>query len=185
MALRTEAALQSTARSLAEADPATGKSLLVRASTPALAPTALHLLPCDSDDRWAQYEELRVEVEAGFGLSEDDARRLVRATRERGQSLGLRLWLAEVPNPSPVAVGGVAAFCLPPPDETVFRLQEIDIFPAHRGRGLGRPLLEAVRRQLHQDGAQRLVVGADEDDWPLAWYRRLGFRPVARVARRR
>jgi GNAT superfamily N-acetyltransferase len=140
----------------------------------------LTLIPCDSDDRWARYEDLRVEVEAGLGLDEGRARSLVRHTRRRGEGLGPRLWLAAVPGDE--VVGGIAAF---PVTGGAARLQEVDVFPAHRGAGLGRPLLEALRRELHGCALRHLVVGADEDDWPLAWYRRLGFRQVARVARDR
>jgi predicted N-acetyltransferase YhbS len=124
---------------------------------------------------------MRVEVEAGFGLSEIEARALVRRTRERGTQLGLRLWLAT--SPGAELVGAIAAFPVPGSNGVVARLQEVDVFPAHRGSGLGRPLMEALRRELHQGAMQHMVVGADEDDWPLAWYRRLGFRLVARVAK--
>jgi GNAT superfamily N-acetyltransferase len=57
----------------------------------------------------------------------------------------------------------------------------VDVFPEHRGHGFGTALLEGVRRLLVAENITTLVVGADDDDWPLDRYRRLGFRDVARV----
>ena len=118
-------------------------------------------------------------MEAGFGLDEVAARELVRRTRARSTTLGLRLWLAREDG---AVVGAIGAF--PVPGTDVARLQEVDVFPGYRGRGRGTALLEAVRRQLLADGAGLLVVGADEDDWPLGWYLRRGFAPAVRVSTR-
>jgi len=35
---------------------------------------------------------------------------------------------------------------------------------------------------LSAEGVSTVVVGADEDDWPLSWYRRRGFRDTVRVS---
>jgi GNAT superfamily N-acetyltransferase len=61
------------------------------------------------------------------------------------------------------------------------RLAEIDVFPAWRGRGYGDAVLAAIVDRLAGEGCTMLVVGADEDDWPLSCYRSRGFRDVARV----
>jgi GNAT superfamily N-acetyltransferase len=151
-----------------------GEVLLVRAAAVRLAGGALDLVPCTTDADWARYAGARVAVEAGFGLDEAAARAMVARTRERGARIGLRLWTA----PGPVAA--VAAFPVPG-DPATARLQEVDVFPGYRGAGRGDALLEAVRRLLAAEGVARLVVGADEDDWPLSWYLRRGFRAVARV----
>jgi hypothetical protein len=42
-------------------------------------------------------------------------------------------------------------------------------------------VLAAVVDLLAGEGSTVVVVGADEDDWPLLWYRRRGFRDVGRV----
>ncbi|TFV53898.1 GNAT family N-acetyltransferase [Geodermatophilus sp. DF01-2] len=181
LAVASERLLRPGARVLAGGErPGAGRTLLVRPAAVPIAPLALALQACTTDADWARYAVRRVEVEAGFGLDPEQARALVRRTRERTGGLGLRLWLAAGPDGD--LVGAVGAFLLPA-DAGTARLQEVDVFPGHRGRGHGDALLEAVRRRLAADGVGRLLVGADEDDWPLGWYRGRGFRPVARVSR--
>jgi GNAT superfamily N-acetyltransferase len=78
-------------------------------------------------------------------------------------------------------VGAGGSFRLPGPDQACARLQEIDVFHSWRGRGYGDGLLAALIARLRDQGCATVVVGADEDDWPLHWYRRRGFRDAARV----
>jgi GNAT superfamily N-acetyltransferase len=181
VALRTERVLHPGCAVLSEQDAAVGKALLARDASTPFQRSALALLDCDSDERWALYEDHRVLVEKQFGLDEAAARSLVRWTRERGVRLGLQLWLATAD--SGVLVGGIGAFRPAHDVASASRLQEVDIFPPHRGHGHGAALLEAVRLRLDSQGVRVLIIGADEDDWPLRWYRRLGFRDVARVAK--
>lgn len=184
LALDTERALRSGVVQLRGDDGAVGKALLLRDARQAFAVPGrpdLTLLACDSDDQWSRYEDHRIPVEASFGLDEPAARRLVRLTRKRAALLGMRLWLAT--GPTDDVVGGIAAFRHPERTSPAARLQEVDVFPAHRGQGLGAALLEGARRLLVNEGVRTLVVGADEDDWPLGWYRRLGFRQVLRVGK--
>jgi ribosomal protein S18 acetylase RimI-like enzyme len=61
------------------------------------------------------------------------------------------------------------------------RLQEVDVFPGHRGNGYGEAALTAICAQLASEGLRDIIVGAEEDDWTLSWYRRRGFHDVARV----
>lgn len=52
---------------------------------------------------------------------------------------------------------------------------------AHRRKGLGRDLMEAVLRTLHGERAETLFLEVDETNAPaIALYKRLGFREVAR-----
>ena len=55
------------------------------------------------------------------------------------------------------------------------------MFPLWRGQGYGDALLAAVLEVLAREGSRTVVVGADEDDWPLSWYRTRGFHDSARV----
>lgn len=179
IALLTERALRPECIALTEQDPVVGKILLARDASAPFSPCSLSLQTCDSDHLWALYEDYRVPVERELGLDEAAARALVRRTRERAVHLGLQLWLATAG--AGQIVGGIAAFCPDQDGMSAARIQEVDVFPPHRGHGLGRALLEGVRLHLSSQGVRTLIIGADEDDWPLNWYRRLGFRDVARV----
>lgn len=60
----------------------------------------------------------------------------------------------------------------------VAQVEELDVHPAAQGRGIGRALLAAA---LEVAGDRELVfLTADPDDWPAAWYERLGFLRVGR-----
>lgn len=179
VALLTERALRPDCVALGDHDAVVGKALLARDASTPFGPWSLNLQACDSDAGWALYEDHRVPVESEFGLGEAEARALVRLTRERVARLGLRLWLAT--DDGGQVVGGIAAFRHSQGATLAARMQEVDVFPAHRGEGLGTALLESVRLHLRSQGVAVLIIGADEDDWPVAWYRRLGFRDVARV----
>jgi GNAT superfamily N-acetyltransferase len=168
-AVQSERALFPHTRELAPDDPAIGKTLLTRPTgEPLPARATLVLTPIVSEADWSRYERARIEVEAGFGVGPDEARAMVGALRERG---GLSLFFAD-----PV-VGAVGYFVT----SAGARLQEVDIFPAWRGKGYGDALLAAVLQHLADRGIETAIIGADEDDWPLGWYRRRGFTPVARV----
>ncbi|MGY1703911.1 GNAT family N-acetyltransferase [Geodermatophilus sp. SYSU D00697] len=180
-AVATERLLRPGVRVLGDGEDAgAGRTLLVRSAADPIAGRALPLRACRTEEDWARYAAARLPVEAALGLDEDAARALVGRTRERTVRLGLRLWLA--PGADGDLVGAIGALRLPS-DVRTARLQEVDVFPGHRGAGSGDGLLEAVRRRLAGEGVATLVVAADEDDWPLGWYRRRGFRPVARVPR--
>ena len=181
LVLGTERALRPHAEPVPKGDSAAAKVLLIRDAALPFSKEALPLLLCTSDSDWWRYEDARVPVEATFGLDERAARAMVRRTRERGARLGMRLEVA-CPHGCEL-VAGVGAFRHPGHTSHAARLQEVDVFPSHRGRGLGVALLEGARRLLVAEGVRTLVVGADEDDWPLAWYRRLGFTDALRVSR--
>jgi len=182
LALETERALRLGVVRLGGDCEEVGKALLVRNTRRPFAPHALTLQACDSDEQWSRYEDHRIPVEASFGLDEPAARALVRRTRRRAALLSMRLWLATEPTHDDL-VGGIAAFRHPESTGPAARLQEVDVFPTYRGQGHGAALLESARRLLVHEGVRTLVIGADEDDWPLGWYRRLGFREVVRVSK--
>jgi GNAT superfamily N-acetyltransferase len=156
------------------------KVLLTREAQASLRVPPLDLEPIRDGEEWSRYEALRGRVEAEFGLDASEARRLVQRTQERGATLDMRMWLGRS---GENAVGAIGAFRLTGPLHAVAGLQEVDVFPHHRRRGYGRQLLEAVRITLVEEGVRWLVIGADEEDWPLGWYIRLSFRPVLRVVK--
>ncbi|MBW3605277.1 MAG: GNAT family N-acetyltransferase [Actinobacteria bacterium] len=78
-----------------------------------------------------------------------------------------------------------------PPDDPVSRclllvsdgLAEIDTvstLDTHRGQGWSRAVMRRAIDAARDLGAEDVVLVADADDWPRAWYRRLGFREVGR-----
>jgi len=180
IAIASERVLRLSVEPLPGGDDDVGKALLVRtASEPFLArPMRLSLTPLDDERRWEEYERLRLPVEASFGLTPEQGRAAVGVTRTRVECQGLLMWLAV--DVRQRTVGAIGAFFVAGHRE-VARLQEVDVFPRHRGDGLGDDLLEALRLVLVERGATVLLVGADEEDWPLSWYERRGFERVARV----
>jgi ribosomal protein S18 acetylase RimI-like enzyme len=141
------------------------------------ARTRLRLSAATSEQDWRDYEAQRLVVEAEFGVAETQARTMIDALRDRGARLGLELYLAR---DGKNLVGAIGRFRLPA-HPWCARLQEVDVFPRWRGQGYGDALLAAVLDLLASEGTRTAVVGADEDAWPLGWYRKRGFYDVARV----
>lgn len=73
----------------------------------------------------------------------------------------------------------IVAYCSVFSDGTAGQIEEVMTLPAFRGRGFGRALLTAAIGATNVHPLVFLV--ADEDDWPIALYRQLGFRMVGRV----
>ena len=196
MALSTERMLFPTTRLVPSDDPAVGKALLVRDTSTDTPPTrsgrvsgscapaaavrahALDLAPVTAEADWQRYLRRRIEVEAEFGVDAAGARTMVADLRTRSDRLGLDLYLAR---DGRTLVGAIGRFRLPAPHADWARLQEVDVFPAWRNQGYGNAMLTAMLGRLAAAGVRTVVVGADEDDWPLAWYRRRAFRAAARV----
>lgn len=54
------------------------------------------------------------------------------------------------------------------------------VLPAHRGRGRGAALLEALEREARDQQIHRLSLSVERDNPAAALYRRRGFRPLGR-----
>lgn len=87
--------------------------------------------------------------------------------------LGVRVLVARVDGRP------VGAFRLFPGDD-VAQLEELQVLPTARGRGVGRALVAAGLRAAGDAGL--VFLTSDPDDWPTAWYSRLGFRIDGRSA---
>jgi len=156
-----------------------GKALLVRATGADRSdPGGMLLRPLATERAWQIYADHRVEVEAEFGVAAADARRMVDELRARCANTAMDMFAAQCDH---TIIGAIGRFRMPPPDHHWARLQEVDIFPTWRGYGYGTAMLLTMLGLLAREGATMVVVGADEDDWPLTWYRRHGFSDVARV----
>jgi len=179
-ALTSERLRFGTARSLGPSEHAgRGKALLAASCTVVPTPASelrLGLEPITSERQWQLYEQHRIVVEAGFGVDAAGARAMVASLRDEAARLQLTMWFATAAG----AVVGAAGY-FPVPGTPAARLQEVDIFPACRRRGHGNALLTAMSSHLAEKGYRVALVGADEDDWPLHWYRRHAFTDVGRV----
>lgn len=183
-ALASEAALFPDVVELAADDgPAEEKVLLVlgtggwASDRPA---DALRLLPIVAEELWAVYERERVLIEEPFGAGPEQVADMVAGLRRRSCDLGLAMLLG-VADGEPVAAVG---FFEVPDHPGCVRLQEVDVFPRYQGRGHGDDLMRRITTELRAAGFSTILIGADEDDWPLAWYRRHGFEDLCRVAAR-
>lgn len=115
------------------------------------------------------------EVEAAGGL----AARLVAAQRRVRATTCARCFGAADPGEE---LGSMCTVLLDPDvrGRRVALLTEVGTRMAHRERGLARAVVLAAIAEAARWGAQRIVVGADADDWPQLMYARLDFAPVAR-----
>jgi len=57
-------------------------------------------------------------------------------------------------------------------DRLVFQLATRVPF---RSRGIARQLLGGVLSEARDKGCRSVIINTDPDDWPVGWYRRLGF----------
>lgn len=92
---------------------------------------------------------------------------LVRAQHEAGARV-----LVALDDDRPV--GHVRVF----PGGDVAQVEELDVHPGVRRRGVGRALLVAALDAL--DEVPMVFLTAEPDGWPAQWYRRLGFVPLGR-----
>ncbi len=149
---------------------------LVRGRLQRSPPRCLTLVPARSEEHWDAMCEYREEVEEEFaGYSPGLGRRMVVQIRHRKKHLDADWYLALVDG---VVVGGIGLVVFETPAGRVGRLQDIDVAPSFRGRGLGRELLLAVCREALRLKLAGLCLRADADDWPKDWYLRFGFTHV-------
>jgi hypothetical protein len=64
----------------------------------------------------------------------------------------------------------------------VAMLDEVGTLLADRGRGYSRAAVCGAIAEAVRLGCDPIVIGALADDWPLAWYERLGFEPIGAQA---
>lgn len=179
-----EAARRSEARLFGDAPPATGAGphrVLLARTTAASRPSSIVALRAITDElAWRRYLSAREQVEAVHGLDAQAVRGIVERMRSAAARYPVRWYF--VVNGEGVEVGAVGCLSVTASGTRYWRLQDVDIFPAYRRRGYGNELLDAVVALAAADRAAAVIVAADEDDWPLAWYERRAFVRVATVA---
>lgn len=155
-----------------------GKALVYRRLTPARVQAPIPLTQISSEHDWACYRHEREAVEAAYGVTAAGVDRMIATMRAMGAVLEIH-WYFLLQDAMPAGAVGLlrydsAGYCCG-------RLQDVDIFPSWRGRGLGNRLLQSVEALAAAQGVEYLFIGADEDDWPLGWYLRNGYTRAATV----
>ncbi len=180
LALATEQQIYDVVEPLGDSDRiGRAKVLLARGLSPPIVPDRqITLRPIATEESWNRYADERVAVEADFGVTESRARAMVDELRQRAKRVGMTLFFAVAGHD---VVGAIGHFKVSVPHGDCVRLQEVDIFPQWRGRGYGTSMLLEMLHHVAIQGCITAVIGADEDDWPLDWYRRHDFFDVLRV----
>lgn len=178
------AALASERLLFGEVRPATGpgphRALMARTVATAAPPARpVRLREIAGEAAWDRYRDARTEVEAAYGLDAEAVEAIVVRMRRAAASHPIR-WYGLVEEGG-AEVGTVGRLVVDAAGVRIWRLQDVDVFPPFRGRGFGHALLDATMNLAAHRGVPVVMVGADEDDWPLAWYERRGFVRVATV----
>jgi GNAT superfamily N-acetyltransferase len=71
-----------------------------------------------------------------------------------------------------------ASTCTLLSDGATVQIEEVGTVPEARGRGLARATVQAAIDAAAGEGRALTFLIADADDWPQAFYARLGFEPV-------
>lgn len=88
-----------------------------------------------------------------------------------------QLWVAEDPH------GEVAGYLLAGTLDDDFHIQQMDVLPAHGGKGIGRALLRHALQQAARSGYRRAVLTTLADvPWNADFYASEGFAVVPRDA---
>jgi ribosomal protein S18 acetylase RimI-like enzyme len=66
-------------------------------------------------------------------------------------------------------------------DGATAMIEDVGTLAAARGRGLARAAIGLAVAEARTDGCDLVALFADEDDWPVGLYERLGFRRVGRI----
>lgn len=70
--------------------------------------------------------------------------------------------------------------CLLLRDDGLAEIDAVSTLLDHRGQRWSDAVVRRAIAEARAHGAQQIVLVADDDDWPMTWYRRLGFRVVGR-----
>ena len=76
--------------------------------------------------------------------------------------------------------GGVAGLCELYVVEGVAQIEYVDTLAEFRGRGIARNVVSRAVAEARAAGADLVLIEADLADWPMEFYRRLGFDEIGR-----
>jgi ribosomal protein S18 acetylase RimI-like enzyme len=77
--------------------------------------------------------------------------------------------------------GQIAGVCELYVDGTVAQIENVDTLEEFRGRGVARNIMVRAVREARAAGCDLIFLDADVDDWPIGFYRRLGFDELGRT----
>ena len=103
----------------------------------------------------------------------DAARQIVAFTELIAGAVPARLFAAR-------SAGEIGSFCALFQSDGLGQIDEVTTIERYRRRGLAAAVVEAALRASLDAGDELTFLVADEGDWPMEWYGRLGFRPIGR-----
>jgi ribosomal protein S18 acetylase RimI-like enzyme len=77
--------------------------------------------------------------------------------------------------------GQIAGVCELYVDGSVALIENVDTMEEFRGRGVARNIMLRAVREARAAGADLIFLDADVNDWPIGFYRRLGFDELGRT----
>src|SRR3954452_20222061 len=122
-------------------------------------------------------DELREARERALddGRRDAEARRQIVAFTERMAAVGrTRLFAARGDRDE------IGSFCALFHEDGVAQIDEVTTVEQYRRRGLARAVVVGALNASLDAGAELTFLVADEGDWPMRWYERLGFEPLGR-----
>jgi ribosomal protein S18 acetylase RimI-like enzyme len=122
-------------------------------------------------------DELREARERALddGRRDADARHQIVAFTERMAEVGsARLFAARGDRSE------IGSFCALFLGDGVAQIDEVTTVEQYRRRGLGRAVVLGALHAALEAGAELTFLVADEGDWPMRWYERLGFEQLGR-----
>jgi ribosomal protein S18 acetylase RimI-like enzyme len=121
------------------------------------------------------------ELRAARYRALDDGRRDVQARR---QIVAFTELMAEVGTTRLFAGRGdrneIGSFCALFQEDGVGQIDEVTTVEQYRRRGLAGAVVQGALRASLEGGAELTFLVADEGDWPMRWYERLGFETIGR-----
>lgn len=111
---------------------------------------------------------------AGEPLSDEARANLAKGLREHGAALPLLAWEDGRPVGVAICLWGFSTFAGRP----LLNVHDLAVLPGHRGRGVGRRLLEEVERRARARDCCKITLEVHEtNEGARRLYRRLGFGP--------
>ncbi|MGZ6371544.1 MAG: GNAT family N-acetyltransferase [Bdellovibrionota bacterium] len=166
------------ARGLEPARPKKMTTALWRDLPTSMEEAPITLRRVESDEDWRELTALRLTVERAYGLDSPElVRELIAQTRRCVRELSGAWYFARLREGGEL-VGEIGLIPFTRAGFRFVRFQDVDILPAHQGKGLGNALLSEALAEASRLGARAVCLKADTDDWPLEWYLARGFEAL-------